>query len=55
MPKNPCKRLNGIQDDLVLKAVALYDKKEFIDFWNAMDFLDVFLSVKKGLSCSSKK
>ena len=55
MSKSPCIKLLKIQDDLVSKAVALYDAKKFQDFWFAMDSLDVFLSVKRGLSCSSKK
>jgi len=55
MPKVTCEKLNKIQDDLISKAVALYEKNNIGAFLEALDGIDTFLSVKHQLNCNRKK
>jgi len=49
-----CGKIDNIQADLVDQAIDLYNKKDFRSFWDAIEYLDTFLSVKEGLGCLIK-
>ncbi|MHC3128749.1 MAG: hypothetical protein IBV52_01550 [Candidatus Bathyarchaeota archaeon] len=53
--KSVCVKIDNIQEDLVDQAITLYNEKDFRSFWDAIEYLDIFLSVKEGLGCAEKK
>jgi len=55
MRKAACARLDKIESDLVSKALGLYDREKYAEFWTAIETLDLFLSVKEGLRCVRKR
>ena len=55
MPKVSCKDLDKIQDELLSKALALYDPTRPGLFLEAIEGIDTFLSVKRQLNCNRKK
>jgi hypothetical protein len=50
-----CDSFEKVQADLIIDTLVLYARKNYPEFWRALESLKTFLDVKEKLPCTLKK